>query len=203
MPPAVCTNVLPAIRSAYGLQTCGFNLSLEILVEGGCQHPRAACARSPAEHLLCANSLRPVPLANGTEHLVCKLVSYLGGCGLGTGLEGWSSAEAGWRRQGLGRQRNGPAPGLGSWLSRAGASAPPRLGFCKGEKQRTVKCDGGRAALGPALHTPAQCRQAPLQSLTLSAHPSQAHCLLPGGLAPAPAALRIPVVGSSRRGTRI
>lgn len=30
-------------------------------------------------------ALRPVPLANGTEPLVCKLVSYLGGCGLGTG----------------------------------------------------------------------------------------------------------------------
>lgn len=51
-----------------------------------CQHPLDACLRGPAERLLRANSSRPVPLANGTEHLVCKLVSYWGGCGLGTGL---------------------------------------------------------------------------------------------------------------------
>lgn len=56
--------------------------------EGGLPTPTGCLLCSPAEHLLCTNSSRPVPLANGTKHLVCKLVSYLGGCGLGTAAAG-------------------------------------------------------------------------------------------------------------------
>lgn len=71
-----------------------------------CQHWMPLCAAQLSTR--CAViAPSPVPLANGKEHLVCKLVSHWGGCGLGTGLEGWSGGRAGWGGRGAGEASSG------------------------------------------------------------------------------------------------